>query len=58
MFGKLILLSLLIMSIVVPVKLAKRQPRSVQFRNMLKWMFGAAVLYMLLVVYVYPRVAG
>jgi hypothetical protein len=58
MLGKLILLSLLIMSIVIPVRLAKRQPRARQFRTMLKWMTGACVLYMLLIVYVYPRVAG
>lgn len=58
MLGKLILLSLLIMSVVIPVKLARRQPRARQFRNMLKWMTGACLLYMFLIVYIYPRVAG
>ena len=58
MLGKLILLSLLIMSMVVPIKAARRQPRPVHFRWMLKWMFGACVLYIVLIVYVYPRVAS
>jgi hypothetical protein len=58
MLGKLILLSLLIMSIWVPVKLASKQPRSRQFRRMLKWMVGCCLLYMFLIVYVYPRVAS
>lgn len=58
MLGKLILLSLLIMSVAVPVRLSQRQPRARQFRTMLKAMIGCGVLYGFLIVYVYPRVAG
>ena len=58
MLGKLILLSLLIMSIAVPVRLSQRQPRARQVRTMLKAMVGCCMLYIVLIVYVYPRVAG
>ena len=58
MLGKLILLSLLIMSVAVPVRLSQRQQRARPFRTMLKAMIGCCMLYIFVIVYVYPRVAG
>jgi hypothetical protein len=55
--GKLILLSLLFATMVVPMRAARDASPARGFRRALVWMFSVMAIYLVLLLYVYPRFA-
>jgi hypothetical protein len=55
--AKLILLSLLFATIAIPMSAARDASPVRGFRRAVLWMFSANALYLILILYVYPRFA-
>jgi hypothetical protein len=55
---KAVLLSLLIATLALPHQIARIRNRSVAYRKLRIWMFVCCLTYILLLIYVYPRVAS
>jgi hypothetical protein len=55
--GKLILLSLLIGTLVIPMRASRAPSAALGFRRTLFWLFSFNAIYLFLVLYVFPRFA-
>ncbi len=55
MIAKLLLMSLLIFSVILPARAAQEKGRAPALKKLLRWMFIFCVLYLLSTIYVYPR---
>ncbi len=55
MIAKLLLMSLLIFSLILPTRAAQDPARAQALKKLLRWIFIFCVLYLLSTIYVYPR---
>gem|GEM_PF-1035577 len=55
MIAKLLLLSLLIFSLILPARAARDPIKPQVFKKFLRWMFIFCLLYLLSAIYIYPR---
>jgi hypothetical protein len=55
MLAKVVLLSLIIASVAIPLRLARIPSRKVGYKRLWRWMFAFCILYGLALVYLYPR---
>ncbi|GEM_PF-3529405 len=55
---KAVLLSLMVATMIVPHQLARIKSRAAGYRKLKIWMFVSCFVYILLLLYVYPRVAS
>jgi hypothetical protein len=53
--SKLVLLSIIIATMVIPNRLAQIKSRTIGFKKLKRWMFLCCLIYILLLLYVYPR---
>jgi hypothetical protein len=52
---KLVLLSIIIMTMAIPLRASRARSLGEAFRVTIRWMAAYCVLYLLLLIYVYPR---
>lgn len=52
---KLVLLSLIFATMIVPQRIASIEPRATGYKKLKMWVFVYCGIYVLLVTYVYPR---
>ena len=55
---KLLLVSILIATVAIPVQMSREKTRAEGVRRTVKWMIGFCVLYLLGLLYLYPRLEG
>lgn len=55
MIAKLLLMSLLFFSVILPARAARDKSRARALKKLLRWMCIFCVLYLLSAIYVYPR---
>jgi hypothetical protein len=55
---KLLLLSIMIMSLVLPIRASQEKERLVGMKKTIKWMALYCVFYLFGLLYIYPRLEG
>jgi hypothetical protein len=55
---KLLLYSILIATVAIPVRMSREKTRAEGVKRTVKWMVGFCVVYLLGLLYLYPRLEG
>jgi len=55
---KLLLYSILVATVTIPVQMSGAKTRAEGIKRTVKWMIGFCVLYLLGLLYLYPRLEG
>jgi hypothetical protein len=55
---KLLLVSILVATVAIPVLMSREKTRAEGVKRTVKWMVGICVLYLLGLLYLYPRLEG
>jgi NADH:ubiquinone oxidoreductase subunit 6 (subunit J) len=56
--SKVVLLSLLVATMILPHQIARIRSRAAGYKKLKLWMFLCCFVYIMLLIYVYPRVEG
>jgi len=55
---KIFLISILIMTVAIPMQTSRQKNRAKALRNTVKWMIAFCAFYLFHLLYIYPRLEG
>ena len=55
---KILLVSILVATVAIPVQMSREKSRVEGVKRTVKWMVGFCVIYLIALIYLYPRLEG